>query len=123
MVLLCPDPQVLGAPFYLMSHVSGRLMLMYAGRELSAFDGPARSPLAVPGHPGTDELADRYAARSGRDVGDLDPLGVRDDRAGGGVLRRTNIATRIERRGDEYVINGRKWFVTGAMNSDARSSS
>ena len=24
------------------------------------------------------------------------------------------IATRIERQGDEYVINGRKWFITGA---------
>jgi acyl-CoA dehydrogenase len=28
----------------------------------------------------------------------------------------TNIETRIERDGDEYVINGRKWFITGAMN-------
>ncbi|BCL17390.1 acyl-CoA dehydrogenase family protein [Micromonospora sagamiensis] len=28
----------------------------------------------------------------------------------------TNIATRIERVGDEYVVNGRKWFVTGAMD-------
>ena len=28
----------------------------------------------------------------------------------------TNIATRIERDGDEYVVNGRKWFVTGAMD-------
>ncbi|WP_329110700.1 acyl-CoA dehydrogenase family protein [Micromonospora sp. NBC_01699] len=28
----------------------------------------------------------------------------------------TNIATRIERDGDDYVVNGRKWFVTGAMN-------
>ncbi|MFG3708948.1 acyl-CoA dehydrogenase family protein [Micromonospora sp. NPDC047670] len=28
----------------------------------------------------------------------------------------TNIATRIERDGDEYVVNGRKWFVTGALN-------
>ena len=27
----------------------------------------------------------------------------------------TNIETRIERDGDEYVINGRKWFITGAM--------
>jgi acyl-CoA dehydrogenase len=27
-----------------------------------------------------------------------------------------NIATRIERDGDHYVINGRKWFITGAMN-------
>ena len=27
----------------------------------------------------------------------------------------TNIATRIERQGDEYVINGRKWWTSGAM--------
>ncbi len=26
----------------------------------------------------------------------------------------TNIATRIERQGDEYVINGRKWWISGA---------
>ncbi|MGW3073262.1 MULTISPECIES: acyl-CoA dehydrogenase family protein [unclassified Kitasatospora] len=32
----------------------------------------------------------------------------------------TNIATRIERNGDEYVINGRKWYITGAMNPDCR---
>ncbi|GAB2481928.1 acyl-CoA dehydrogenase family protein [Promicromonospora xylanilytica] len=30
----------------------------------------------------------------------------------------TNIATRIVRDGDEYVITGRKWFATGAMNPD-----
>src|SRR5262245_19843185 len=28
----------------------------------------------------------------------------------------TNIATRIEREGNEYVINGRKWWSSGAMN-------
>jgi len=28
----------------------------------------------------------------------------------------SNIATRIERNGDEYVINGRKWWSTGAMS-------
>ena len=28
----------------------------------------------------------------------------------------TNIATRIERRGDEYVINGRKWWISGAAD-------
>ncbi|MFG2305888.1 acyl-CoA dehydrogenase family protein [Actinacidiphila glaucinigra] len=28
----------------------------------------------------------------------------------------TNIETRIERAGDEYVVNGRKWYISGAMN-------
>ncbi|GAB1822268.1 acyl-CoA dehydrogenase family protein [Herbidospora sp. RD11066] len=28
----------------------------------------------------------------------------------------TNIATSIVRDGGEYVVNGRKWFITGAMN-------
>jgi len=32
----------------------------------------------------------------------------------------TNIATRIERDGDDYVITGRKWFATGAGNPDCR---
>ncbi|MFB7234067.1 acyl-CoA dehydrogenase family protein [Streptomyces sp. NPDC056269] len=32
----------------------------------------------------------------------------------------TNIATSIVRDGDEYVINGRKWWITGAMNSNAK---
>ena len=27
----------------------------------------------------------------------------------------TNVELRIERDGDEYVLNGRKWFITGAM--------
>src|SRR5580700_11672421 len=32
----------------------------------------------------------------------------------------TNIATRIQRDGDKYVINGRKWFISGGMNPNAR---
>lgn len=32
----------------------------------------------------------------------------------------TNIATRIERDGTDYVVNGRKWWITGAMNPNCR---
>ncbi|MFB8239932.1 acyl-CoA dehydrogenase family protein [Kitasatospora purpeofusca] len=31
-----------------------------------------------------------------------------------------NIATRIVRDGDEYVVDGRKWYISGAMNPDCR---
>jgi acyl-CoA dehydrogenase len=31
----------------------------------------------------------------------------------------TNIGTSIVRDGDDYVINGRKWWITGAMNPNA----
>ncbi|MFW6689500.1 acyl-CoA dehydrogenase family protein [Streptomyces sp. MAR4 CNX-425] len=30
----------------------------------------------------------------------------------------TNVETRIERDGDSYVLNGRKWYISGAMNPD-----
>jgi acyl-CoA dehydrogenase len=30
----------------------------------------------------------------------------------------TNIETSIRREGDDYVINGRKWWITGAMNPE-----
>jgi len=32
----------------------------------------------------------------------------------------TNIELSIRREGDEYVVNGRKWWITGAMNPDCR---
>jgi len=32
----------------------------------------------------------------------------------------TNIETSIQREGDEYVINGRKWYTSGAMNENCR---
>lgn len=32
----------------------------------------------------------------------------------------TNIATRIVRDGADYVINGRKWWISGAMNPNAK---
>jgi acyl-CoA dehydrogenase len=32
----------------------------------------------------------------------------------------TNIALRIERDGDEYVLNGRKWWISGALHPHCR---
>jgi acyl-CoA dehydrogenase len=32
----------------------------------------------------------------------------------------TNIELRIESDGEQWVLNGRKWFITGAMNSSTR---
>src|SRR5689334_19848249 len=32
----------------------------------------------------------------------------------------TNISLRIERRGDDYVLNGRKWWTTNAMHPNLR---
>jgi acyl-CoA dehydrogenase len=32
----------------------------------------------------------------------------------------TNIQLRIERQGDEYVLNGRKWWITGAPRRDCK---
>jgi acyl-CoA dehydrogenase len=34
----------------------------------------------------------------------------------------TNIQLRIERHGDEYVLNGRKWFISGALHPHCRIS-
>ena len=45
-----------------------------------------------------------------------DPLRVRDDRAGGRIHRRHQHRVSIERDGDEYVMNGRKWWISGAAD-------
>ena len=64
-------------------------------------------------HPGAAGAVARAAAR-GRD-----PLVLRDDRAGRGLLAtRPTSRARSARDGDEYVVDARKWFITGA--ADAR---
>jgi acyl-CoA dehydrogenase len=60
---------------------------------------------------GNMETIARYGTTPTRPAGSSrcsgqDPLGLRDDRARGGLQRRHQHRTRIEREGDEYVING-----------------
>jgi aminoglycoside phosphotransferase (APT) family kinase protein len=47
------------------------LMLLYAERPVASDSGPPRSPTSVAGHPTVEEMLDRYAAASGRDLSDL----------------------------------------------------
>ena len=55
-------------------------------------------------------------------AGRRDPLLFRDDGAGVALGRHQHRSS-IVREGDEYVINGRKWYITGAPTRGARSSS
>ena len=66
------------------------------------------------------EVLERYGTRgaearvAGAAAGGRDPLGVRHDRAGVASSDATNIESSIVRDGDTIVINGRKWWTSGA---------
>jgi aminoglycoside phosphotransferase (APT) family kinase protein len=47
------------------------LMLVYARRPMLTRNGRPYASIDVPGHPSLDEMTERYAKRSGRDVSDL----------------------------------------------------
>ena len=68
---------------------------------------------------GTDEQKERWLEPllDGRD-----PVGFAMTEPDVASSDATNIATRIERDGDEYVINGRKWWTSGAMPTRGASS-
>ena len=60
--------------------------------------------------------AAQKAALARAAAGRHDPLRVRDDRTRCRQSDATNIATRIARDGDHYLVDGRKWWTTGAMD-------
>ena len=72
-------------------------------------------------HGGADDVRHPRAAGAvaGAAARGRDPLLLRDDRAGGGLrATRATSRARSRREGDEYVVDARKWFITGA--ADAR---
>jgi acyl-CoA dehydrogenase len=68
---------------------------------------------------GNMETLPATARRNSRSAGSSpcswrDPLGLSMTEPEVASSDATNICTRIEREGDEYVINGRKWWISGA---------
>ena len=75
---------------------------------------------------GNMEVLARYGNQAQRDEW-LEPLLAGEVRSGFAMTEpetassdATNVETSIVRDGDDYVINGRKWYISGAMNERCR---
>ena len=69
-------------------------------------------PLRLDEH--KEDLAEAAARRQ-------DPLGLCHDRTQGRLVGRHQHRVAIERDGDDYVLNGHKWWISGAGDRAARS--
>ncbi|MEJ3654688.1 acyl-CoA dehydrogenase family protein [Actinomycetes bacterium KLBMP 9759] len=109
-------------------HGAGLTNLQYAplaeisGRSIHL--APAAMNCAAP-DTGNMEVLDQFGSEQQRKDW-LEPLLAGDIRSAFAMTEpdvassdATNISTRIVRDGDEYVINGRKWWITGALNPNA----
>ena len=90
----------------------------WAARRARRRSSTARAP-----DTGNMEVLVRYGtagaegAVAGAAAGRRDPLGLRDDRAGRSPRPTPPTSRpRIRRDGDDYVINGRKWWTSGATD-------
>ena len=116
--LFHPDPQygpgLTNVEYAPLAEIAGRSPI---GPEAVNCAAPDTGNMEVLSEFGTEEQKERW----------LTPLLDGEIRSGFAMTEpdvassdATNIRLRIERRGDEYVLNGRKWWTTGAVRERCR---
>jgi acyl-CoA dehydrogenase len=116
--LFHPDPQygpgLTNVEYAPLAEIAGRSPI---GPEAVNCAAPDTGNMEVLSEFGTEEQKERW----------LTPLLDGEIRSGFAMTEpdvassdATNIRLRIERRGDEYVLNGRKWWTTGAIRERCR---
>jgi acyl-CoA dehydrogenase len=116
--LFHPDPQygpgLTNVEYAPLAEIAGRSPI---GPEAVNCAAPDTGNMEVLSEFGTEEQKERW----------LTPLLDGEIRSGFAMTEpdvassdATNIRLRVERRGDEYVLNGRKWWTTGAIRERCR---